>query len=89
MVEDDLNSVIAEMIEEDLAILDELVEEEIKPLADLGDPEKLIGKKFEEWTPEDLQLLIQAYGNNPQLEDFLFERGHKDMKEAEEAEDGI
>ncbi len=87
VVAEDLNSVIAEMIEEDLAILDELVEEEIKPLADLGDPEKLIGKKFEEWTPEDMALLEQIYASNPKpLNKVVFDNTFQAMTEAEEAE---
>ncbi len=86
---EDLNSVIAEMIEEDLALLDELIEEEIKPLADLGDPEKLLGKKFEEWTPEDMALLEQIYANNPKpLNKVVFEHTHQVMLDAEEAENG-
>ncbi len=87
MVAEDLNSVIAEMIEEDFAILDELIEEEIKPLSDLGDPEKLIGKKFEEWTPEDMALLEQIYANNPEaLNKVVFDHTFQAMTEAEEAE---
>ncbi len=84
---EDLNSMITEMIEEDLALLDELIEEEIKPLADLGDPEKLIGKKFEEWTPQDMAFLEQVYANNPEpLNKVVFDHTFQAMTEAEEAE---
>ena len=84
---EDLNSLIAEMIEEDLAILDELIEEEIKPLADLGDPEKLIGKKIEDWTQQDMMVLAQLYMNNPEpLRKAIFDHEFKAMTEAEEAE---
>ncbi len=81
---------IAVMLKADLEILDALVEKEIKPIADLGNPEKLIGKKFEEWTPEDMALLTQIYPNNNDpsnpLNKVVFEHTHQAMLDAEEAE---
>ena len=41
------------------------IAEFVEPLGDIGNPEKLINKKYEQWTPEDLQRLGQIYGAEP------------------------
>ena len=53
---------IDDVIEQKLKVVDDFIEEIIEPIADVGSPEKLIGKKYEEWTAIDLQLLSQVYG---------------------------
>ena len=30
-------------------------------MADVGSPEEIIGKKYEQWTPQDLQTLQSVY----------------------------
>lgn len=48
-------------------------DEVLKPILDtVKNPEKVIGKQYEEWTPMDKQLLTQVYQSNPKiLQDFV------------------
>ena len=70
-----LTMAIDRAIQIKLKAVDRLIKEMVEPLADVGNPEKLIGKKYEEWTPEDLNLLSKIYGTNePNLLSNLLER---------------
>ena len=86
MKETQLTKIVAKLIEEDLAVMDEIVAEDIEALGDIGNPEKLIGKKYEEWTPQDLQMLGQVYGNQEpnRLSKFIFNKEYSKVKELEE-----
>jgi len=86
MKETQLTKIVAKLIEEDLAVMDEIVEEDIEALGDIGNPEKLIGKKYEEWTPQDLQMLGQVYGDQEpnRLSKFIFNKEYSKVKELEE-----
>lgn len=59
-------------IEEIVSELKKYDEENIAPLADVGNPEDIIHKKYENWTPQDVQLLkdVYVYDSKP-LEDFI------------------
>ena len=41
------------------------IKTEIQPMGDFGNPEALIKKPYEMWTPQDLALLGQIYGPEP------------------------
>jgi hypothetical protein len=65
-----------------MAAIDVIIEKYIDPLEDIGNPEKLIGKPYETWTPEDLQSLSKVYGvkePNP-LSDFIFNKKYKELQ---------
>ncbi len=62
MKKDRLTKAIDLTIEKKLKAVDRFIEETIEPIENVGSPESLIGKKYEEWTPIDLQLLSQVYG---------------------------
>jgi len=69
-----------------MKVLDKLIEDLIEPVADVGNPEQLIGKPYETWTPQELQQLIQIYGTqepNP-LSDLVFKKTYERVKEMEE-----
>jgi len=71
-----------------LRVMDKLIEDMIEPIADVGNPEKLIGKPYEQWTPQDLTLLTQIYGAeepNP-LSDLIFKKEYDSLKKLEEEE---
>jgi len=76
-----------EVIALKMRAIDEYIEEIIEPLADIGNPEKLIGKKYEEWTPQDRALLSQVYGTNEPnvLSDFIFRKEYKNVLSLEES----
>ena len=51
-----------EVINFKMKAVDSLIEELVEPLEKIGNPEKLIDKPYELWTPQDLQSLYQIYG---------------------------
>lgn len=71
----DLTTVVQALIEEWKAEIDRFIEQEIEPMSDLGNPEKLIKKKYEEWTEQDKVLLGRIYGSEPNpLSKFIADR---------------
>ena len=56
---------IQETIKDEISIVGEIFEkvkkELIDPIADIGNPEDIIGKPYAEWTPEDISALKQVY----------------------------
>ncbi len=55
-----------------LKAVDEWIENVVEPLAEIGNPEKVIGKPYGIWTPEDFQKLYAVYGKA--LEKFIFNK---------------
>ncbi len=81
-----LTTAIEKAVSVKMKAVDRLVEELVEPLADIGNPEKLIGKPYENWTPSDLQLMIKIYGTqepNP-LSDMIFRKTYDKVKTLEE-----
>ncbi len=78
---------VKELIKFDLEVMDEFIKEEIEPIADVGNPEKLLNKKYEEWTPQDLQNLSIVYGQKEpnRLSNFIFDKEYQKVKELEES----
>ena len=71
-----------------LQAIDRLVGEMIEPLENVGSPEKLIGKRFEQWTPEDLALLTKIYGTKEPnlLSNLIFRKTYERVKAMEQEE---
>ena len=66
--------------------MDRIINELVEPLADVGNPEELIKKPYEQWTPEDLTMLIKIYGRqepNP-LSNIIFRKTYERVKQMEE-----
>lgn len=59
-----LTEAMKEVIALKMFIIDEFIEEYIKPLKVTTNPEKLIGKPYEQWTPIDKQMLSTVYGTD-------------------------
>lgn len=89
MNQDNFVAVVDETLTELLAVADEYLEEITAQFEDVGSPEKLIGKPFEEWTQQDLMLLSRIYGpEEPNaLSNLIFRKKYEEVKalEAEEA----
>lgn len=68
--------------------VDRVIEEMIDPIAAVGNPEKLIRKPYEQWTPQDLQMLIQIYGTGDKtpLSRLIFDREYEKVKSLEAEE---
>ena len=81
-----LTEAVKELIKFDLEILDEVIKEDADALADIGNPEKLIGKKYEDWTLQDKQMLGTVYGTQEPntLSEFIFKKEYKAVLEIEE-----
>ena len=58
-------------------------DEEAEFMADIKNPEKMIDKKYEDWTPEDLAWLGIAYQGSPILENFIANKSIDAMLELE------
>ncbi len=66
--------------------VDRLIKEVIEPISDVGNPEQVIGKPYESWTPTDLIFLSKIYGTkepNP-LSNLIFRKKYAEVKELEE-----
>lgn len=48
----------------------------LEPLADVGSPEKVIGKPYEDWTPEDMQKAVMVWGtgSGTPLDNLVFKK---------------
>ena len=85
MKKTDLTIATDRWVEIQLKAIDRFLEEVVEPLADIGNPEKLIGKVYEEWTEQDRQMLKGIYGaEEPNiLSDFVFNKEYEKVKFAE------
>jgi len=80
MNETPLTDAMDELIDEEMADIDRFIKEEIEPLGDFGNPEKLIGKPYETWTPQEKQILAQIYGPEPNaLSNLIFRKEYEKM----------
>jgi len=72
MLDKDYCDLVEECIKKSKAMADAYIKKHIDPIADLGNPERIIGKPYERWTPMDKQMLRQAYTYTPEkLEEFM------------------
>lgn len=85
MIETLLTKAIDKAISQKLEAVDIVLEQLIEPLGELGNPEKLIGKKYEEWTPEEIQRLGQIYGKEPNpLSRLIVNKTYERVKKLEQ-----
>ena len=86
----DLTEAIQRVVDIKLKALDKVIEDLVEPLADVGNPEKVIGKPYEQWLPEDLVRLTQIYGTgeNTPLTTLIFNKEYKKLKEKEREVEG-
>ena len=88
MKQTDLIEAIDEVVQLKMMAIDKLIEEVVEPIADIGSPEDLIKKPYENWSPQDLQMMSTIYGSvepNP-LSNLIFRKKYEEVKELEEAE---
>lgn len=77
---------VDEVIMEAKAEADAFIKEFIKPIGDIGNPEDVIGKPYEEWTPQDFMRLKSMYGKDQKrLDKFIFDKAYADLQKLEEA----
>ena len=85
MDKDKFPKMVDEIIKMKMDIADEYIKEVIDTIGDIGSPEKLIGKKYETWTPEDLQRLAGVYGqgDDTPLAKLIFNKEYEKVKALE------
>jgi len=88
MKQTSLTKAIDKAVELKLKAVDKLLEELVEPLADVGNPEQLIGKPYEDWSQQDLAMLTSIYGQKEPslLSNLIFRKKYAEVKELEEAE---
>ncbi len=62
--ETDFTRMLDSVVTLKLKVVDEFVNKFVDRIGNIGNPEKLIGKPYESWTPRDIQLLWSVYGNS-------------------------
>lgn len=69
-----------------MKVIDEYINEMIIPLEQVGSPEALIGKKYKNWTPQDLQMLSNVYGpsDGTPLGKLIFNKEYEYLKKLEQ-----
>ena len=80
-----LDKAIEQAVNFKLAAVDRLIEELIEPLEVTDNPEDLLGKPFEKWTPQDLELLKRVFGDKEpnRLSNFIFKKTYERVKAME------
>lgn len=83
-----LTKAIEEVVALKSQAIDRVLQDLVEPLAKIGRPEELIGKKYEQWTPQDLLMLGKIYGpqDGTPLSNLIFKKTYERVKalEAEE-----
>ena len=81
----ELTEIIDEVIALKIDVANEFIEENIEPLTEFGNPEKLMKKPYEEWTPQDLMVLARIYGNDPDspLSKLIFKKEYEKVRQME------
>ena len=80
---------VEKAIETKMAAVDKLIENLVEPLADVGSPEKVMNKKYEDWTPQDLATAIKIYGQGDRtpLTNLIFNKTYERVKKLEATEE--
>ncbi len=85
MKETPLTKAIAKVVDLKMQSIDRIVKDLVEPLEAVGNPEQLIKKAYDRWTPEDLQLLTKIYGTGDKtpLTNLIFNREYAKVKQLE------
>jgi len=83
-IKNEFTDIIDEVLKEHLEILEEIIKEEIEPLKDFGSPEKLLGKKYDEWTTEDFQKANAIYGQQDSYQNWKIKKRDEGVTKMEE-----
>ena len=64
--------------------LNTFIKRVVEEIEDIGNPEKLLGKPYEQWTAEDMGRLFQLYGQEPNaLSRMIFNKEYQKLVELE------
>jgi len=87
-VKRNFDSVIDYVLDLKLKAIDQVVAEVIEPLRVTENPEDLLGKPYEQWTPQDLEMLKVIYSSKEpnKLSDFVFKKLYARVRSMEQEE---
>lgn len=90
MKQTQLTQAIKETIDLKQRAIDVLVKDVIEPLTDIGSPEALIAKPYEQWLPQDLMALTKIYGTGEDtvLANLIFKREYNRVTKLASEEGG-
>ncbi|MBE3144772.1 MAG: hypothetical protein IMZ61_12755 [Planctomycetes bacterium] len=82
IAKNELTQMIDEVVKMKMDIVDEYIDEVVAAIGEIGSPEKLIGKKYEDWAPADLQTLAGIYGPGDEtaLGKLIFTKEYEKVK---------
>lgn len=63
----DTQKIVKSEVDKVVKVYEKFKKEEIDPIAKIGNPEKIINKPYEQWTPQDKQMLQQVYVYSPEV----------------------
>ena len=88
MKKDELVATIDQTLGLLLEVADDYIDEIAEELAVVASPEKLIGKPYESWSPNDFNLLSQVYGdgNDTPLARVVFNKEYEKVLNLEAGE---
>ncbi|MBW2673485.1 MAG: hypothetical protein JRD89_08750 [Deltaproteobacteria bacterium] len=84
MKQTEITRIVSDILETTFELVDEVVEEWLEPMMEIGNPEKLLGP-YESWGPQEYRSLYMAYGNE-EAEEFLAKKLFEEVKEMESEE---
>lgn len=84
----DFNKIIDEILDVKFEALDIVLKEMVEPIRVVDNPETIMGKPFEAWTPDDLEFLKIIYGTEEPniLSNFIFDKTYERVKTLESEE---
>lgn len=78
--------VIKRVIDKRLDYIEKVVKDIVEPVADIGHPEKVLGKRYEEWNREDFMKAKAIYRTD---EDALNWLTKKNLQQIQQLEDDV
>ncbi len=75
---------VDEVLSEAKESADAFIKEFLDPIGDIGNPEKVLGKPYAEWTPQDIIRLRNIYGkDHKRLDKFIFNKAYEELTKLE------
>ena len=83
MIETPFTRMAEKVIDKKLKVAQKFYDEKIAPLTDFGNPEKLLGKKYEEWDTMDFKKAKAIYGNDEEIRTWLLKKERDRVRKLE------
>lgn len=84
-VKSEFTKLVDEVIQANLDVVKEYMAE-LEELFDFGNPEQVIGKKYEAWNQEDFKKAKAIWGNDPDITNWI---ARKEIKKTERLEQEV